>query len=115
VEAIDELLGEHEYAEIVGLLNARGLRSGDGHPFNLDIVGRICRQSGLRSRRQRLLEKGMLTLKEMARKIRVAKSQIVRWRRQGRIIGYRTNYKTEYLYVEPTPEQIAAFKGGKRS
>ena len=115
VEAIDELLGEHEYAEIVGLLNARGLRSGDGHAFNLDIVGRICRQSGLRSRRQRLLDKGMLTLKEMARKIRVAKLQIVRWRRQGRIIGYRTNYKTEYLYVEPTPEQIAALKGGKRS
>ena len=115
VEAIDELLGEHEYREIVDLLNAQGLRSGDGHAFNLDIVGRICRQSGLISRRQRLLDKGMLTLKEMARKIRVAKLKIVRWRRQGRIIGYRTNYKTEYLYVEPTPEQITALKGRKRS
>lgn len=59
VEAIDALLDDHEYQEIVDLLNARGLRSGDGRRFNLSIVGRICKQSGLKSRRQRLREKGL--------------------------------------------------------
>jgi DNA invertase Pin-like site-specific DNA recombinase len=114
VEAIDASLDEHDYQEIVDLLNARGLRSGDGHRFNVHIVGRICRQSGLKSRRQRLREKGMLTRKEMARRVRVHDLKIIQWRREGRIIGYRSNYRTEYLYVEPTPEQIAALTGRKR-
>ena len=110
VEAIDELLEEHEYQEIVDLLNARGLRSGDGRQFNLGIVGHICKQSGLKSRRQRLREQGMLTMKELARRINVKTLTIAQWRRQGGIIGCRSNYRTEYLYVEPGPEQIAALK-----
>jgi len=103
VEAIDALLDDHEYQEIVDLLNARGFRSGDGRSFNLSIVGRICKQSGLRSRRQRLHEKGLITRKEMIRKLRVKDLKITKWRREGRIVGYRSNYRTEYLYVEPTP------------
>jgi DNA invertase Pin-like site-specific DNA recombinase len=111
VEAIDALLDAHDYQEIVDLLNARGLRSGDGHRFNLDIVGRICKQAGLKSRRERLREKGMLTLKEMARRLRVKNLTVTRWRREGRIIGYRSNYRTEYLYVMPALEQVAALTG----
>jgi len=115
VEAIDASLDDHEYQEIVDLLNARGLRSGDGRHFNLNIVGRICKQSGLKSRRQRLREKGLLTLKEMARRIRVKETTDIQWRREGRIVGYRSNYRTEYLYVEPTPEQFAALTGRSRN
>lgn len=111
VEAIDALLDDHEYQEIVDLLNARGLRSGDGRSFNLSIVGRICKQSGLRSRRQRLREKGLITRKEMSRKLSVKDLKITKWRREGRIVGYRSNYRTEYLYVEPSPEQIAVLTG----
>jgi DNA invertase Pin-like site-specific DNA recombinase len=111
VEAIDALLGEHEYQEIVDILNARGLRSGDGHQFNVGIVGAICKTSGLKSRRQRLREKGMLTFKEMLRKLRVTGLKIAQWRRERRIIGHRSNYRTEYLYLEPTSEQIAVLKG----
>jgi DNA invertase Pin-like site-specific DNA recombinase len=115
VEAIDASLDDHEYQEIVDLLNARGLRSGDGRSFNLNIVGRICKQSGLKSRRQRLREKGLLTLKEIARRIRVKETTVIQWRREGRIVGYRSNYRTEYLYVEPTPEQFAAFTRRSRN
>jgi DNA invertase Pin-like site-specific DNA recombinase len=111
VEAIDALLGEHDYQEIVDILNARGLRSGDGHRFNVNILGEICNKSGLKSRRQRLREKGMLTFKEMLRKLRVTGVKIAQWRRDGRIFGQRSNYRTEYLYVEPTPEQIAVLTG----
>ena len=42
VEAIDGLLDSHDYSEIVDILNARGLRSGDGREFNVSIVGSIC-------------------------------------------------------------------------
>jgi DNA invertase Pin-like site-specific DNA recombinase len=114
VEAVDALLGEHEYQEIVDILNARGLRSGDGHQFNIDILGQICKKSGLKSRRQRLREKGMLTFKEMLRKLRVTGVTFAQWWRDGRIIRHRSNYRTEYLYVEPTPEQIAILTGRKQ-
>jgi len=110
IEAIDELLGEHEYQEIVGILNARGLRSGDGRLLNVSIVGEICKNSGLKSRRERLREKGMLTMKELLRKVRVNGLKITQWRREGRIIGHRSNYRTEYLYVEPTADQIVGLK-----
>jgi hypothetical protein len=115
IEAIDALLGEHDYQEIVDILNARGLRSGDGHTFNVSIVGEICKNSGLKSRRERLREKGMLSMKEIARKVRVNGLKITHWRREGRIIGHRSNYRTEYLYVEPTAAQIAALTGRKRN
>jgi len=110
VEAIDAWLAAHDYEEIVQLLNARGLRSGDGHAFNIDIVGSICRKSGLMPRRARLREQGMLTRKELARTIRVKEGTITEWRLQGRISGARSNYKTEHLYTKPTPEEIAALK-----
>jgi hypothetical protein len=52
----------------------------------------------------------MLTMKEMARRIGVKDLRIIEWRREGRVTGQRSNYRTEYLYVEPTPEQIATLK-----
>src|SRR5258708_18357132 len=61
IEEIDRLLDEHTYQEIVESLNARGFRSGDGRMFNLSIVARLCKQSGLKSRRQRLREAGLLS------------------------------------------------------
>jgi hypothetical protein len=115
VEAIDDLLDEHEYKEIVDLLNARGLRSGDGRRFNVHIVGHICKQSGLKSRRERLRENGLITLKEMARLVRVKDGRITQWRQEGRIAGYRSNFRTEYLYLAPTPAQIVALTGRIRN
>jgi hypothetical protein len=111
VEAIDGLLGSHDYGEIVDILNARGLRSGDGHAFNVSIIGSICVKSGLKTRSER----GLLTLKEMGKRIGVRTFTVIQWRQQGRVIGYRSNYKNEYLYIEPTPEQITALKGVDKS
>ena len=110
VEAIDADLGTHDYQEIADLLNARGFRSGDGRRFTVSIVGSICQKAGLRSRRQRLRDQGLLTRQELSRRLRVKDLTITQWRREGRLIGYRSNYRTEYLYVEPTPEQIVALK-----
>ena len=70
IEEINRLLDEHTYEEIVEILNARGFRSGEGRTFNLSIVARLCKQSGLKSRRERLREAGLLTRIEMARKLK---------------------------------------------
>jgi DNA invertase Pin-like site-specific DNA recombinase len=114
VEAIEGLLDEHDYQQIVDILNAQKLRSGSGQQFNIHIVGHICRQFRLRSRRERLRGKGMLTRKEMARKFGVTQMRVTKWRLQGKLVGYRTNFKKEHLYPVPTPEQIAILTGRKQ-
>jgi DNA invertase Pin-like site-specific DNA recombinase len=110
IEAIDAWLGTHDYQQIADRLNAQGLRSGDGRRFTVSIVGSICRKAGLRSRRERLREQGLLTRKEIARRLRVKDLTLAQWRHEGHIIGYRSNYRAEYLYMEPTPEQMAALR-----
>jgi DNA invertase Pin-like site-specific DNA recombinase len=114
VETIDSLLDEHDYQQIVDILNAQGLRSGSGQKFNMHIVGHICKQFKLKTRRQRLRDKGMLTRKEMARKIGVTQLRVTEWRLKGKLVGYRTNYKKEHLYPAPTPEQITALVERKK-
>ena len=114
VEAIDRLLDEHDYQQIVDILNAQGLRSGSGQKFNVHIVSHVCKQFKLKTRRQRLRDKGMLTRKEMARKFGVTQLRVSEWRLNGKLVGYRTNYKKEHLYPAPAPEQITALVGRKK-
>jgi len=110
IEEINRLLDEHTYEEIVEILNARGFRSGEGRTFNLSIVARLCKQSGLKSRRERLREAGLLTRIEMARKLKVPPMTIINWRREDRIIGHRSNYKAEFLYEPLSGDAIAKLK-----
>ena len=114
IAEIDHLLGEHTHEEIVDLLNARGFRSGVGHAFKLSIVGRLCKDSGLKSRRARLREAGMIILEEMSRQVKVNEMKLVRWRQAGRLVGHRSNYRSEYLYPPPTPELIAKLRTRQR-
>ena len=115
IEEIDSLLGSHSYEAIAQLLNQRGLRSSEGRAFNVSIIGRICTDSGLKSRRQRLLEAGLLTRKQMARNLKVSVLKITPWRQKGWIAGHHSNYKTEYLYETPTAELIAELKRKRRN
>ena len=71
VTAVDELLDRHTHAQIAGILNDRGLTSGEGRPFHPLIVRNIRDDYGLRSREQRLRDAGMLTLAEIASQLGV--------------------------------------------
>lgn len=62
ITEIDRLLEHHTHSEIAGILNERGLLSGDGRRFNRLIVGRIQTDYGLKPRYDRLREAGVLTL-----------------------------------------------------
>src|SRR5262252_8759638 len=50
VKEIDRLLDHHTYAQIVSILNERGLRSGEGQAFSVQIVARIQQRYGLMPR-----------------------------------------------------------------
>jgi hypothetical protein len=101
VAEIDRLVDDHTDVEIAAILNDRGLRSGEGKPFHL-IVRHLREAYGMRSRYDRLRDRGLLSLDEIARRLGVCTHTIKRWHREGRISGHRFNDKGECLYEIPT-------------
>lgn len=58
---IDRLLDHYTRGEIAGIVNAKGLRSGEDKPFHKAFVQRLIRGYGLKDRYTRLRQAGMLT------------------------------------------------------
>jgi hypothetical protein len=101
VDEIDRLLEDHTDAEIVEKLNEAGFRSGKGYPFHPKGVSHIRGQYGLKSRYQRLRERGMMTADEVLGRTGITRQTLHRWRREGRIQAKAYNDRPEYLY-DPT-------------
>ena len=115
VTAIDELLDHHTHAQIAGILNDRGLTSGEGRPFHRLIIRNIRDEYGLRSREQRLRDAGMLTLTEMAVRLGVPAKTVKIWHHAGLITGHPYNDKGQCLYPPPGENPPARAQGRKLS
>jgi hypothetical protein len=66
ITEIDRLLDEHTDRQIASILNEQGLQSGKGKSFSSSIIWRLRSTHKLKSRFDRLREKGMLTMNEMS-------------------------------------------------
>ena len=115
VTAIDELLDHHTHAQIAGILNNRGLTSGEGRPFHRLIIRNIRDEYGLPSREQRLRDAGMLTLAEMASRLGVPAKTVKIWYHAGLITGHPYNDKGQCLYPPPGPNPPTRAQGRKLS
>ena len=115
VTAIDELLDRHTHAQIAGILNNRGLTSGEGRPFHRLIIRNIRDDYGLRSREQRLRDAGMLTLTQMASRLGVPAKTVKIWHHAGLITGHPYNDKGQCLYPPPGKNPPARAQGRKLS
>ena len=115
VTAVDELLDHHTHAQIAGILNDRGLTSGEGRPFHRLIIRNIRDEYGLRSREQRLRDAGMLTLTQMAGRLGVPAKTVEIWYHAGLITGHPYNDKGQCLYPPPGPNPPARAQGRKLS
>ncbi|HYM00889.1 MAG TPA: recombinase family protein, partial [Blastocatellia bacterium] len=100
VAELDRLLDSYTDSEAAILLNQQELNSGQGKQFTTRIVARIRRGYHLKSRYDRLREKGLLTNSEMAGILGISISTVALWRRKGRIRGVACDNK-EYLYEHP--------------
>jgi hypothetical protein len=114
VAEIDLLLNHHTCAQIAGILNDRGLASGERRPFRPVTVQRIIRDYHLRPRRDRLRDAGLLTLTEMAAALGVAKITVKAWHHASLVSGQRYNDKGEVLYDPPGPNPPAPHYGRPR-
>ncbi len=110
IHEIDRLLDGHTETEIAAILNQTRLRSGSGQPFTPMSVHNLRRHRGLRSRFQRLRDKGLLTLNEMAECLGIAPSVVKDWRDKGLLRAHRYNDKDQCLYEAPPDNLPGKFK-----
>ena len=107
VALVDKLLDDCVYAEIADRLNASGLRPGGSvRPGRQNLrfcekrVAYLAHAYGLRSRYDRLRDRGMLTQKEMAGHLGIHEATVVSWATYGIITRHAYNGHA-YLYEDP--------------
>ena len=111
ITLIDQLLEHHTYAQIAGTLNTRKAPHG-GHtaPWTGEHVARYSHERGLRSHHQRLRDRGLLTLDEIARQLPAHTQSIKRWHQLGLITGEQADDRGVFLYhpgqTRPTRPQV---------
>ena len=110
---IDRLLNEHTPAQIADILKARGITSGAGASFHPQLVARLARNYHLKPRYDRLRERGMLTLQEMADKLQVTPTTVKIWLRRGLLRGHAYTDKNEALYEPPRDDAPRKMQGAK--
>jgi hypothetical protein len=98
---IDRLLDEHTDADAARILNERGLASGRRMKFTGQIIGALRKGNRLKSRYERLRERGMLDVTEMAALLGTSMRTIYLWHRQGQLQPHRYNDSRAYLYQAP--------------
>jgi hypothetical protein len=103
VAEMDRLLDYYNYGDVARILNEKGFKTGDGLSLTSDAVGSIRTRYDLKTPFDRLRERGLLTIAEMAATCGVATKTISQWRRRDRIHAHRFNDRNEFLYEHPGP------------
>jgi DNA invertase Pin-like site-specific DNA recombinase len=109
VAEIDRLLDDYTDVQIARVLTERGFRSGTGKPVDFMMVARVREHYHLRSRYERLRERGLLTLDEVARALGIATATAKQWRLAGLLRAHAYNDKNQYLYERPGPDAPARY------
>ncbi len=115
VALIDQLLDQHTDGTVATMLNARGYLSGTGQPFQRGIVQHLRHSHGLRSRCERLRDRGMLTRDEIARRLNVSAATVKVWGQYGLLPRSVCNDKGEWLYEAPGPNAPIKMQGRRLS
>jgi DNA invertase Pin-like site-specific DNA recombinase len=101
ITEIDRLLKDHNLGEIAAILNARGYKTGGGLDFDAATVSRIRIVYGLKDRYHRLRDRGLLTLSEIAEKLKVSVGTIRRWQHRGLLRAHAYDDQNCCLYEDP--------------
>tara|TARA_A100001391_G_scaffold163819_2_gene123470 strand:- start:5501 stop:7618 length:2118 start_codon:yes stop_codon:yes gene_type:complete len=109
VELVDTLLEDHICAEIAGILNAKGIRPGgsarrdqaNAQFTDLRVIY-LVKQYRLRSRYDRLRDRGMLTKAEAASRLDITEGTLVRWAKYGLVTQHACD-GSRHLYEAPRP------------
>jgi hypothetical protein len=103
IAEMDRLLDDYNYADVARILNEKGFKIGDGLPLTTIAVGYVRKAYALKSRSDRLRERGMLTISQMARTCGVSIYTIGHWRQKGLSCAHAINDRTQFLLEDPRP------------
>lgn len=103
VREMDRLMEDYNYSDTARILNEKGFKTGDGLPLTPIVVGYVRKAYGLKSRFDRLRERGMLTITETARVCGVSGKTISDWRQKGLIRAHAINDRGQFLFEDPRP------------
>jgi hypothetical protein len=99
IAEMDRLLDDYNYADVARILNEKGFKTCDGLSLISIAVGYVRKAYGLKTRFDRLRERGMLTISEMARACGASINTIGHWRQKG-LIGARAIYNRPQCLFE---------------
>ena len=109
VSAIDQLLDHHIDTEVAAILNERGFRTGrNGLLFTGHKVSAIQHHYQLKSRYERLREKGLLRVSEVAKQLGLCITAVWRWQKEGLLTIHE--YTTRRYLFDP-PAKVDYQKG----
>jgi DNA invertase Pin-like site-specific DNA recombinase len=115
IAAIDRLIQDHTDDEIASILTERGVRTYEGTIPHPRMIQRLKRDYGLKSRFDRLRERGRLTLQEVAKTLGVAAQTVKVWRAAGRLRAIAYDNKGSYLYEAPGEDAPAKYEWQRRA
>ena len=101
VAEIDRLLDDHSDGEVARILNGRGYRTGYGLAFTSKLVRSTRWNRGLKSRYQRLRDRGLLRCHEMADRFAVSRGTVNRWHKCGLLRGHVYSEQAHCLFEIP--------------
>ena len=107
-QQMNALLDEYTDAQVAAILNQRGLRTGAGDTFEPANVQWVRFSAKLKSLKERLLEAGMLTSKQVSATLGISRTTIGRLRREGQLKARICNDHGEWLYWPPEAIPSAA-------
>jgi DNA invertase Pin-like site-specific DNA recombinase len=102
---IERMLDEYTDAQVARILNERGMRTGAGDAFNTASVRWVRYSTKIKSLKERLIEAGWLTVKQVTAKFGLTRDTLSKRRLQGQIPARLCNDHGQWLYwiEEPSP------------
>jgi DNA invertase Pin-like site-specific DNA recombinase len=109
VADVDRLLDDYTHGQIAAILSHKGMRTVDGEPLNRLSIRHIQEAYGLVPRYDRLRNRGMLTMSEVAEQLGVARATVKSWNQAGFLRPHLYNDRNDCLF-EPMGDE-APLKG----
>ena len=101
LQEINRLLNEYTDAKVAHILNERGVRTGAGDAFNTVSVKWVRYSAKIKSLKERLIDEGWLTVKQVSTELGITRSAIYRRRLRGELQGRLCNDHGQWLYWLP--------------
>ena len=110
IQEIDQLLDQHTEARVAAMLNERGVRSATGQAFTPMVILKLRSRYGFRTHFQRLRDRGLLTMDEIAQQLGVVCCVVKDWRDRGLLLAHVYNDRGQCLYEPPATDLPRKFK-----